>query len=343
MRYEPTPRGLPIAREAIAAYYRERSLHLDPNHLHLTASTSEAYSWLFKLLADAGDNVLVPQPSYPLFEFLATLEGVRLKPYTLDYIHPRGWRIDLDSLTQVLDARTRAILLVSPNNPTGSFIKHNELQQLNALCAERGLALIVDEVFSDYRLREDAAGVDSLLGNADALTFVMSGLSKVLALPQMKLGWIGTSGPSPVRDQARERLDLIADTFLSVGAPVQHAAATWLALRTEIQTQISARTRNNLRQLVALVEGSSCRVLDVEGGWYATLEVPRVMPEEELVVSLLREREVLVHPGYFFDFSREAFLILSLLPPPDLFAEGVRRVLEHLGEHPAAHPEAHLS
>lgn len=372
MLYEPAPRGLLRAREAVAAYYAERGLRVDPAHICLTASTSEAYAYLFKLLCDQGDNVLVPQPSYPLFDFLAALEGVELRPYALEYQHPHGWAIDFASLQSALTLQTRAIMLVNPNNPTGSFVKADELAELNRLCQQHGLALIVDEVFGDYAfdsaagltvgqdgilshtvtrsnqgqdtilshsqtpsLVESASGVipvaarpHSLVENETTLTFVLSGFSKILALPQMKLGWIVTNGPAALRAEAEERLELIADTFLSVGAPVQHAAARWLALRAGIQQQISARTAANLAWLAALVEGSPCRLLTVEGGWYATLEVPRHVSEEELILRLLAEDDVLVHPGYFFDFPREAYLVLSLLTPPEVFRTAAQRLFQ---------------
>lgn len=333
LRYEPEARGLPHAREAVANYYRERGFAVDPERIHLTASTSEAYAYLFKLLTDQGDEVLIPQPSYPLFEFLAALEGVVLRPYELEYVHPGGWRMDFASLAQSLNARTRAVMLVNPNNPTGSFVKRGELAQLNELCAQHDLALIVDEVFGDYGLGDDERRAASLVENEGALTFVLSGFSKILALPQMKLGWIVTNGPDVLRDEARERLDLIADTFLSVSAPVQHAAAQLLALRAPLQRQILDRARENLTWLAARLIDSPCRLLTVEGGWYATLEIPRLRPEEDVVLRLLAEDDVLVHPGYFFDFAREAFLVVSLLPPPATFQTALTRLLARVSQH----------
>jgi len=331
MLYEPQPKGLNVAREAVAGYYAERGFTVSADGIHLTASTSEAYSFLFKLLANHGDNVLVPQPSYPLFDFLATLEGVELRPYELEYLSA-GWRMDFDSIERTITPATRAVILVSPNNPTGSFVKRDELRQLNELCARHNLALIVDEVFSDYGFGDDESRVASLVENADALTFVMSGFSKILALPQMKLGWIVTKGQSALRDEAIERLDLIADTFLSVGAPVQHAAPEWFKLRAGLQRQILDRVKTNHDWLAAKVENSPVRMLKTEGGWYATLEVPRHFSEEELVLRLLAEDDVLVHPGYFFDFPREAFLALSLLPKPDVFQQACLRLLRRVTE-----------
>jgi aspartate/methionine/tyrosine aminotransferase len=341
MRYEPAPRGLPVAREAVAGYYAERGFTVDPDRIHLTASTSEGYSFLFKLLADQGQSVLVPQPSYPLFEFLAALEGVELRPYELSYVHPKepqrqrtaGWRIDFDSVERAITADTRAIILVSPNNPTGSFVKLHEVERLNAICANHNLALIVDEVFSDYGFEADESRAASLVPNDSALTFVMSGFSKVLALPQMKLGWIVTNGPAALRAEAIERLDFIADTFLSVGAPAQHAAAAWLRLRVELREQILDRAWANLKWLGDAVEGSPLRSLKVEGGWYATLELPRQYSEEEWALALLEKDDVLAHPGYFFDFPREAFLVLSLLPRAETFREAVSRILARVERH----------
>lgn len=331
MLYEPAPRGLLVAREAVAGYYAERGFNVDPERIHLTASTSEAYSYLFKLLAGQGQSVLVPQPSYPLFEFLAALEGVELHPYELSYAHPAGWRIDFDSVEKVIDANTRAIILVSPNNPTGSFIKLGEVERLNAICARHNLALIVDEVFGDYGFEDDKSSAGSLVSNNSVLTFVMSGFSKILALPQMKLGWIVTNGPADLRDEAVERLDFIADTFLSVGAPVQHAAPSWLRLRRELQNQILDRARGNLNWLGEATEGSPLRLLNVEGGWCATLELPRYFTEEEWALALLEKDDVLAHPGYFYDFPREAFLVLSLLPRAEIFREAVNRILARVG------------
>jgi aspartate/methionine/tyrosine aminotransferase len=327
MLYEPAPRGLLVAREAVAGYYAERGFDVDPERIHLTVSTSEAYSFLFKLLADQGESVLVPQPSYPLFEFLAALEGVELRPYELDYVHTTGWRIDFDSIEKAIAPNTRAIILVSPNNPTGSFTKLREVEQLNAICARYGLALIADEVFGDYGFADDETRAGSLVSNESALTFVMSGLSKILALPQMKLGWIVTNGPASLREEAARRLDFIADTFLSVAAPVQHSARAWLRLRRSMQGQILDRVRANLNWLHDSVDESPIRLMCVEGGWYATLELPRQYTEEEWAMTLLEEDDVLTHPGYFFDFSREAFLVLSLLPRAEIFRESVNRIL----------------
>jgi alanine-synthesizing transaminase len=326
--YEPSPRGLPVARGAVADYYRERGFDVDPANLHLTSSTSEGYSYIFKLLADHGQSMLVPQPSYPLFEFLASLDGVELRPYQLNYLHPMGWEIDFDSLKKAIDKTTRAVILVSPNNPTGSFVKKTELDRLNEICSRHSLALICDEVFGDYFFDADERRVPTLVSNNQVLTFVLSGFSKILALPQMKLGWVVTAGPPVLRNEAIDRLDLIADTYLSAGAPVQHAAPVWLQLRSEIQGEICERLRVNIEFLRKI--DSVCRLLTVEGGWYAALEIPRYVPEEEWVLDLLERDNVLMHPGYFFDFPREAYLIVSLLPEPEIFREAVKLLIARI-------------
>jgi alanine-synthesizing transaminase len=324
LRYDPVPAGLPAARAAVAQWYSARGLEVEPPRCVLTASTSEAYSYLFKLLADPADDVLVPRPSYPLFDYLAALESVRVTPYPL--VYDRGWTIDCEMLQRAFGARTRAVIVVNPNNPTGSFLKKSELERVVALCAARGAAIISDEVFADFAFGPDPQRVASLTGVQDAVTFCLSGLSKIAALPQMKLGWIVAGGPERERTAALERLELIADTFLSVGTPVQHAAARLLGAAGELQQQIRARTAANLAHLRAAVAGSGCEALQVEGGWYATLRVPRTRSEEEWCLELLVDDDVLVQPGFFYDFEAEAFLILSLLTEPPVFAEGVRRL-----------------
>ncbi len=316
LRYHPAAAGLPFARAAVSEYYAGR---VSPDRILLTSSTSEAYAFVFKLLADPGDEVLVPRPSYPLFDFLAALEGVRVTQYPL--IYHGTWKIDFDALARSITPRTRAIVLVNPNNPTGSFLKQAELAELLALCRNHSLALISDEVFSDYALHPDPQLVPSLTEVTEILTFCLSGLSKVVALPQLKLGWIVTNG-------SLERLELIADTYLSVSAPVQWAAPVLLGLRTQLQDQILTRVRANRAFLAGLIgPASPWRLLATEGGWYAILEAPRIQTEEEWVLSLLANDGVLVQPGFFFDFEREAFLVISLLTPEEVFREGVRRIL----------------
>lgn len=323
LRYQPDPSGLPEARSAVADYYSGR---VEPERILLTASTSEAYEFVFKLLADPGDEVLVPRPSYPLFDFLAALESVRPVDYPL--VYQKRWVIDFDALRRAITARTRAIVLVNPNNPTGSFLKKAELAQLIELCQKHQLAIVSDEVFSDYGFGDEPHRVRSLVDVQDVLTFVLSGLSKVVGLPQLKLGWIVVGGPAALRTQALERLELIADTYLSVGTPVQWAAGPLLRLREEIQPQILSRIWENLAALSHEVgPDSAWRVLAVEGGWYAILEAPRIHTEQDWVLTLLAEDNVLVQPGFFFDFESEAFLVASLLTPGDIFRTGLRRIL----------------
>jgi alanine-synthesizing transaminase len=295
----------------------------------LTASTSEAYSYLFKLLADPGDEILVPRPSYPLFEYLAAMESVRIRQYPLRY--DGGWHIDFAELERAITGRTRAIVVVNPNNPTGSFLKREEWERLQRL----DIPILSDEVFADYGFAESGGAADpqrisTLAGSHGVLTFSMSGLSKIAGLPQMKLGWIVAGGPG--HEAALEGLEWIADTFLSVAAPVQVALPRLLAASAGVQSQIRARTRANLASLRAAIGAASpCQVLNVEGGWYAVLQVPRTRSEEEWTLHLLAEKNVLVQPGFFYDFESEAFLVLSLLTAPTTFEEGLRRLLATLG------------
>jgi alanine-synthesizing transaminase len=327
LRYEPAAAGMPAARAAVSGYYASAlGAAVHPDRILLTASTSEAYAFVFKLLADPGDEVLVPRPSYPLFDYLAALDSVRVVQYPL--VYHGGWAIDLDALTRSITSRSRAIVLVNPNNPTGSFLKQSELGPLLALCREHGLALISDEVFADYVFDDQAPLVRSLTGVDEVLTFCLSGLSKVAALPQVKLGWIVTGGPSGLRGKAFERLELIADTYLSVSASVQWAAPALLGLRGDLQRQILGRVQANRSFLASEIgPASPWNLLFTEGGWYAVLEAPRIQSEEEWVLSLLTEDGVLVQPGFFFDFEREAFLVISLLTAEDIFRAGVRSIL----------------
>jgi aspartate/methionine/tyrosine aminotransferase len=327
LRYEPAAAGMPLARAAVSEYYAARSTHpVSPDRILLTASTSEAYAFTFKLLADPGDEVLVPSPSYPLFDYLAALDAVRAVPYPLAY-HAR-WSIDLDALGRAVTPRSRAVVLVNPNNPTGSFLKQSEFAPLIALCRERDLAIVSDEVFADYVLNDQVPLVRSLTGVEEVLTFCLSGLSKVAGLPQLKLGWIVTGGPPGDREKAFQALELIADTYLSVSAPVQWATPVLLSLRGELQRQILKRVESNRVFLARQIgPASPWNLLTTEGGWYAVLEAPRIQSEEDWVLNLLTEDGVLVQPGFFFDFEREAFLVISLLTPEDIFREGIRRIL----------------
>ena len=326
LRYDPAPAGLASARAAVAGDFAERGFDVGPGRILLTASTSEAYAYLFKLLADPGDEVLAPRPSYPLFEFLARLESVSIVQYPLLYDH--GWTIDFARLEEVWTPRARAVVIVNPNNPTGSFLKRGEGERLEDFCAARNLALISDEVFSCYAFRPDPERVESLAGARRALAFCLGGLSKSCGLPQVKLGWIVAAGPDGLRRAACERLELIADTFLSAGTPAQCALPVLLKAGAAVRAQIARRTAANLSALRgALGRTSPLRLLEAEGGWYATLQAPRVRPEEDWVLTLLEEDNVLVQPGYFFDFEQEAYLVVSLLARPAAFEEGIRRLV----------------
>ena len=324
LRYDPSPTGMREAREAVAAYYAARGIGVEPERIMLTASTSEAYAYLFKLLADPGDEILVPRPSYPLFEFLAQMESVQVRSYPLVY-HGR-WSIDMDGLCSSLNARTRAIVLVNPNNPTGSYLKCSEFEWLSRVAAERDIALIADEVFADYAFAPDPDRMVTLAAADRGLAFSMSGLSKIAGLPQMKLGWIVTAGAAAERRQAYDRLEWIADTYLSVSTPVQCAAPRLLVAGEEVQRQILHRTRSNLLHARAVFEGSAANLLNVEGGWYLILQVPRIRTEEEWALGLLEHSGVLVQPGFFYDFDTDAFLVVSLLTASPIFHEGLDRI-----------------
>src|SRR5450631_3857418 len=376
--YDPQSKGLLEAREAVAGYYRDRSgrgerdvasnvsTDVDAERIVLTTSTSEGYSFVFRLLCNAGDELLVPKPSYPLFEFLADLEDVRLVPYPLIYDH--GWQMDFPSLEKAVTARTRGVVVVHPNNPTGSFVQGGEVEMLNSFCREHELAVIADEVFLDYGLKslgakappqeepnrsaESAAPPKteappksgapakseegdgrhrSFAGNQDVLTFALSGLSKIAALPQMKVAWVVTSGPRDLAGVAMERLEVIADTYLSMNAPVQWAVPALLGQRENIQRQLLERVQENLRELDRQLAGQkACQRLKVQGGWYAVLRVPVTRSDEELAIELVREQSVLVHPGHFYDFPSDGYLVLSLITPRGEFAEGIGEVLKKL-------------
>lgn len=327
LEYEPAAKGLPVARQAVANYYAEKGITVSPEHLFLTVSTSEAYSYCFRLLCDPDNEVLVPQPSYPLFDFLADIQDVKLKPYELVYDH--GWQIDFHSLERSIAAGTRAVLVVHPNNPTGSFIKPAEKELLSRICSERQLAIISDEVFLDYSLRTDSPL--SFADNHSALSFTLSGLSKISGLPQMKAAWIAVSGPDRIASDAVARLDVIADTYLSMNAPLQWALPELLASRSGIQKQLQERIAMNLADLDAQLRNQSlCSRLAVEGGWYAVLRVPVTRMDEDLAIELLERQGVLVQPGHFYDFANDGYLVLSLITPPETFAEGLKRLFGFL-------------
>lgn len=338
--YAPDPRGLAPARAAVSAWLEARGRTVAADHLVLTSSTSEAYSHLFKTLCEPGDAVLVPQPSYPLFEHLARLDAVRAVPYALDADH--DWRVDAAAVASALASseRPRAVIVVNPNNPTGTAVRAAERSALDRLCADHGAAVISDEVFFEFLFApEEAAGGETASedppvsfadgGPRGALTFTLGGLSKAGGLPQMKLGWIAATGPDRLRDEALERLEFVADAYLSVSTPVQLAAGRLLGIGDRNARLIADRVQGNLARLASLPgPGSACRLLPGDGGWSAVLRVPAVRSEEELVLLLLEEDGVLVHPGYFFDFPGEAYLVVSLLPEPGAFAQAVQTVLK---------------
>ena len=358
--YDPQAKGLREAREAVADYYRSDYgiRDLDVERIILTTSTSEGYSFVFRLLCNAGDELLVPKPSYPLFEFLADLQDVRLAPYPLIYDH--GWQMDFPSLEKAVTPRTRGVVVVHPNNPTGSYVKAREVGPLNAFCATHGLALIVDEVFLDYGLRCGAQDLyqatpsepalslpksvmrafenqsafrrwGSFAANHDVLTFTLSGLSKISALPQMKVAWIMTSGPEAEVAAVMARLEVIADTYLSMNAPIQWAVPVLLGLRRSVQKQLLERVEKNLVELDRRLAGQrACQRLEVEGGWYAVVRVPVTRSDEDLAIELVREKQVLVHPGHFYDFLRDGYLVVSLIAPEGEFGNGIGRALEAL-------------
>ena len=326
LQYQPNPRGLINAREAVGAYYDQQQIPVAPDDLLLTSGTSEAYSFVFRLLCNPGDEVLIPAPGYPLFDFLADLCDVKLVRYPLLYDH--GWQIDFSALSAVLSARTKALIVVHPNNPTGHYTSAAEQAQLADFCGQRGIAMIADEVFLDFSLKGSHA--ESFAAKNKPLTFTLGGLSKICGLPQMKLAWIAVSGPAQEKTEALARLEVIVDAYLSVGTPVQLAAPALLATRAAFQAQVTARLLANLRELDAQLSAQSeCNRLLCEGGWSAVLRIPATQPDEDLAITLLVENGVYVHPGHFYDFVQPGHAVVSLIVPEDEFADGIGRVLAH--------------
>jgi len=375
MDYDPQAKGLLTARQTVAEYYRsDHGVEVDPERIVLTTSTSEGYSFVFRLLCNAGDELLVPKPSYPLFEFLADLQDVKLVPYPLIYDH--GWQMDFHSLQRAVTGRTRGVVVVHPNNPTGSYVSEKECAELNAFCQERGLAIIVDEVFLDYGIGDVYVGADALVrpversstavpgeedtrslhafwdrhspiqnlgsddsvgrsasfaANGEALTFTLSGLSKIAALPQMKVAWIVTGGPQNQVAEAMARLEVIADTYLSMNAPMQWAVPSLLSQRHDIRRQLMERVRANLSELDRQLAGQKpCSRLIVQGGWYAVLRVPVTRSDEDLAIALVQEKQVIVHPGHFYDFESDGYLVVSLIAEDEEFRAGVGAILQLL-------------
>jgi aspartate/methionine/tyrosine aminotransferase len=328
LQYHPDPRGLAVARQAVVQYYVERDQHVYADDIILTTSTSEAYSFVFRLLCNTGEEILVPTPSYPLFDFLAEIQDVKIAPYPLVYDH--GWQIDLHGLRQAITPRTRGIIVVHPNNPTGNFVKSSELAALNQLCTESQMALIADEVFLDSSLQQHPP--TSFSANTGALTFTMSGLSKIAGLPQMKVAWLVVSGPEQEKREALARLEIIADTYLSMNAPVQLAAPALLRQRHRFQQQLMTRVRTNLAELDRQIAAQKhCGRFEIEGGWYAVLRIPATRSDEELALELLDQKAVYVHPGHFYDFFQDGYLVVSLIAQEPAFAEGIRRLLSVFG------------
>lgn len=326
--YEPSPQGLWTARRAVADYYEAQGEIIDPDALFLTSGTSEAYAMLFKLLANPGDEILIPQPGYPLLTYLAELESLLGIYYPWRYDEGTGWSMDLDILEAVITPKTKAVVLVNPNMPTGSYIKGHELRALNGICSRHDLALVVDEVFSDFRWNEASGQVKTVVNHSESLTFVLNGFSKVLGLPQVKLAWIVVSGPPDLFELARRRLEMITDVYLSVGTPVQHGADLLLRQRQAMQEQMRSRIAANRQCLQEQLAGATnARLLKAEGGWYGVVRMEDHLSDEDRVLQLLQKDHTLVHPGYFHDFDQEGFIVVSLLTPVAVFSEGVSRLV----------------
>lgn len=324
LRYEPDPRGMSSARAAVARYYANCAVKISPDEIFLTTSTSEAYSFAFRLLCNPGDEILIPAPGYPLFDFLADIHDVKLIRYPLLYDH--GWQIDFLVLQQAMTARTRAIVIVNPNNPTGHYAKPVEAQRLSEICAAQEMALIVDEVFLDFPFANSAPV--SLAGNVEALTLTTSGLSKSCGLPQMKASWLAVSGPAKLKSEAISRLEVIADTYLSMNTPVQLAMPVMLEQRHEFQRQLLDRVKRNIAELDRqLAAQDACSRLIVEGGWYTVIRLPANIDDEEFAFRLLQAKNVYVHPGHLYDFPDQKYVVASLITPEEEFAESARLLL----------------
>jgi len=327
LRYEPNPRGLECARRAVAGYYAGRNQVVPVQDIFLTTSTSEGYSYAFRMLCNPGEEVLVPSPSYPLFDFLAEIQDVKLVRYPL--LYDDGWQIDFHALEQAITAKTRAVIVVHPNNPTGHFTKSSERTKLNAICNAHQLAIVADEVFLDFAL--DGSRARSFATNSGVLTFTLSGLSKISGLPQMKAAWLTVSGPQNLKREALGRLEVIADTYLSVNAPVQLAMPAFFEQRHGFQEQLLSRVRGNLKELDRFLgRQNACRGLAIEGGWYAVLRVPAIHADEELALQLLTSKNVYVHPGHFYDFRSDGFLVVSLITPEEIFSNGITAAFQLL-------------
>lgn len=328
--YEPDPKGIMSAREEVSKYYSETGKTISPEDVFLVPSTSEAYSYLFKLLLDAEDEILMPQPSYPLFEYLMKLDLGNVVYYPLIYDYRDGWMPDFAVLEKKINPKTKAIVIINPNNPTGSYIRENDFKVFNSLSEKYNVALIIDEVFSDYEIEAGRNSLKSAAGCDSNLTFVLNGFSKMLALPQMKFGWILIKGKKKLKDEAVQRLEVIADTYLSVATPVQYAAQRLFETREKIQEEIMGRVKVNYNLLkTKFLLNPDIKVMNCEGGWNAILNFENMLvPEDEFVLKLLDKKNVLIHPGYYYDFFTEGFAVVSLLTETDV----MERAIELIGE-----------
>jgi len=336
--YSPNPKGNLQARETICNYYTARNISVSPEQIILTSSSSEAYSLLFRLLCNVGDEVLIPKPSYPLFEYLAEINDVQTKYYHLEY--DGSWKIDVENIKENISEKTKAIILVNPNNPTGSFVSNEEREKIFSIAYQKSISIIEDEVFADFRfqiLARSAGGLDFRLhkppsSNHKPLTFLLNGISKTLALPQMKLGWIVIDGDDELQREAIARLEILADTFLSVNTPIQNALPELLLFRKEIQEQILLRIKSNYDLLQRIMFNSQCSILNGEGGWSGIIQIPKIVSDEQFAIKLLQQENVFVHPGHFFDFEKDGYIIVSLLPQKEIFEEGIMRLKKFVEE-----------
>ncbi len=326
-KYFPSPKGLETARIAVLKYYKDKNINLDIDNIFITSSTSEAYSYIFKLLTNPFDEILIPRPSYPLFSFILELESLHSKYYDLIYSNNNVWEIDYGNIESEITNKTKAIIIVNPNNPTGNYIKRNELKNIINICKENNIAIISDEVFIDYNINSNE--INTIAKVNDVLTFTLSGLSKICGLPQMKLSWFVLNGEKEICEEAKAKLEIISDTFLTVGTPIQLAVQDILRERKIIQQQIKKRINKNYELLEKRISNSKFfELLFIEGGWYSIFKLKEKINEEEFVFKLLEKKDVYIYPGYYFDFCNDGFIVVSLLTPENIFNEGVDRILE---------------
>lgn len=333
LEYNPDPKGIPAARKAVKEYYKSAGLKVSEENIFLTSSTSEAYSFVFKLLTDPFDEILIPSPGYPLFSFIAEMESVTVKHYTLKYQAENRFRIDIDSIGRQLSPRVKAIVLVNPNNPTGNYLDKEDLTGIISLCKANNIALICDEVFLDFNIDTGCRSKISVVTVYDVLTFTLSGISKICALPQMKLSWIAVNGPDKIREAAKSKLEIISDTYLSAGTPVQIGLSALLKGRHHIQKQIKERIISNYTILKSeFGQDRYISVLNTEGGWYSVLKINIPVNEEKLAYDLLSKHNVYIHPGYFFDFEDEGYAVVSLLTKQHELKKGIKGIKNCLKE-----------